>query len=96
MKEHNVKCFNRYLHNKPPLKCDIVFNIEFTDNKKNKIVNITFKNQGNLKGRINRRIMTSKNNFKFNKINKLTIIIEERIANHVINIFCINENTDGS
>ena len=64
-----------------------MFDLEFTHKRKNKKVNIKTKKHCGIISEINKMIIARQNNFIFTKINNLHIIIEGRIANHVINTY---------
>ena len=86
-KKHDRKDFTRYKYNKPPRKHDVIFDLEFTDKRKNKTLDIKVNEHCGIRGKIERMILARQNNFTFNKKNNLKIIIEGRITNHVINTF---------
>ena len=87
IERHKRKAFTRYRFLSSPIKRDVMFDLEFTEKRKNKIVNIKIKKHCGIISEINKMIIARQNNFTFTKINNLQIIIEGRIANHVINTY---------
>ena len=75
------------MYNKPPRKRDIIYDLEFTDKRKNKIVNIKDKKSGEIRSKTTKMIIPRRNHFTYKKTNKLNIILEGRITNHVINTY---------